>query len=139
MKNNHILMRNPTAYLKMRVLGAIEMAPGDTIIARIHAVSKMTFADEEGNPRQFKWTTIQAWYSRYKKRGITVMENKPRSDKGKTRKVQPEVLLEALQAVLPKMHGKNPKRATLYRLCIEQGLFVTGRSAVVKSAVFLPN
>ena len=52
-------MKNPTSYLKMRVLGAIQSAPGDTIIARIKAVSEMTFTDEDGYPRRFTWRTIQ--------------------------------------------------------------------------------
>ena len=51
-------MRNPTPYLKMRVLGAIDMAPGNSIQARIQAVSQMTFTDEDGHPRQFTWRTI---------------------------------------------------------------------------------
>ena len=53
------IMRNPTPYLKMRVLGAIDMAPGNSIQARIKAVSQMTFTDEEGHRRQFTWRTIQ--------------------------------------------------------------------------------
>jgi len=44
-------MKNPTPYLKMRVLGAIDMAPGNTIQARIKAVSQMSFTDEDGHPR----------------------------------------------------------------------------------------
>jgi hypothetical protein len=55
------LMRNPTAYLKMRVLGAIDLAPGHSIQARIQSVSQMTFTDEDGHPRQFTWRTIQTW------------------------------------------------------------------------------
>ena len=113
-------MRNPTPYLKMRVLGAIDMAGGNTIAARIKAVSQMTFTDEEGHARQFTWRTIQTWYTRYQKHGVTVMENQARSDKGKTRKVRPEDILEAIRAVRPKVHGV-PKRSVLYRLCIEQG------------------
>jgi len=81
------LMRNPTAYLKMRVLGAIDLAEGKNIQARIKTVSQMTFTDEDGHPRQFTWRTIQTWYSRYQKHGVTVMENQPRSDKGKVRNV----------------------------------------------------
>lgn len=115
-------MRNPTPYLKMRVLGAIDMAPGNSIQARIKAVSQMTFTDEDGHPRQFTWRTIQTWYSRFQKHGVTVMENKPRSDKGKVRKVVLEELLEAIRKVLPKVHGTTPSRALLYRLCIEEGL-----------------
>ena len=122
-------MRNPTPYLKMRVLGAIDMALGKNIIARIHAVSQMSFTDEDGNIRKFKWRTIQTWHSRYKKHGVTVMENKPRSDKGTRRKVQPEILLEAIRAVLPKLHGKNPNKTMVYRLCIEQGLLTRSQVA----------
>jgi transposase InsO family protein len=105
----------------MRVLGAIEMAEGNTIAARIKAVSEMTFTDEEGHPRRFTWRTIQTWYSRYKQHGVTVMENKPRSDKGKVRKVVLEDVLLAIEQVKPKMHGKTPTLALLYRLCIEAG------------------
>ena len=63
----------------MRVLGAIDMAAGKNIQARIKAVSQMTFTDEDGQPRQFTWRTIQTWFSRYQKHGVTVMENQPRS------------------------------------------------------------
>jgi putative transposase len=122
-------MRNPTAYLKMRVLGAIDMAEGHCIQARIRAVSQMTFTDEEGCPRQFTWRTIQTWYSRYKKHGVTVMETQPRSDKGKIRKVLLEDVLEAIQKVRPKLHGKTPTLALLYRLCIEAGLLTRAQIA----------
>ncbi len=113
----------------MRVLGAIDMAPGNSIEARIKAVSQMTFTDEEGHRRQFTWRTIQSWYSRYQKHGVTVMENKPRSDKGKIRKVALEDVLEAIRKVLPKVHGKTPTRATLYRLSIEEGLLTRSQIA----------
>lgn len=109
-------------YLKMRVLGAIDMAAGNSIQARIQAVSQMQFTDEDGHARQFTWRTIQTWYSRYQKHGVTVMETKPRSDKGKTRKVALEALSEAISKMLPKIRGQTPNLATLYRLCIEEGL-----------------
>ena len=105
----------------MRVLGAIDMAEGNSIQARIRAVSQMTFTDEDGHPRQFTWRTIQTWYSRYQQHGVTVMQPKPRSDKGKRRKVVIEDVLEAIGKVQPKVHGKTPTRALLYRLCIEAG------------------
>lgn len=122
-------MRNPTVYLKMRVLGAIDMAPGHSIHARIKAVSQMTFTDEDGHPRRFTWRTIQTWYSRFKKHGVTEMENKPRSDKGKVRKVVLEDVLEAIRKVLPKLHGKTPTRSMLYRLCIEEALLTRSQIA----------
>jgi len=122
-------MRNPTPYLKMRVLGAIDMAEGKTIRARIQAVSQMTFTDEEGHPRRFTWRTIQTWLSRCKKHGVTVMENQPRSDKGKARKVALEDILEAIRKVRPKVHGKTPTLALLYRLCIEEGLLIRSQIA----------
>lgn len=95
------------------------MAPGRTIRARIEAVSEMSFTDEEGCSRRFTWRTIQTWYSRYKKHGVTVMESRPRSDKGKVRKVVLEDVLAAIEAVRPKLHGKTVTLALLYRLCIE--------------------
>ena len=113
----------------MRVLGAIDMAPGDTIRARIQAVSQMSFTDEDGQARQFTWRTIQTWLTRYQKHGVTVMENKARSDKGKTRKVSPECILEAIQKVRPKVHGQTPSRALLYRLCIEEGVLTRSQIA----------
>ena len=122
-------MKNPTAYLKMRVLGAIDMAPGHSIQARIQAVSQMAFTDEEGHARQFTWRTIQTWYSRYQKHGLTVMENRSRSDKGKVRKVPLEEVAEAVRKVLPKIHGKSPGKALIYRLCIEEGLLSRSRIA----------
>ena len=122
-------MRNPTTYLKMRVLGAIDMAEGKTIQARIQAVSRMTFTDEDGHPRQFTWRTIQTWYSLYQKHGVTVMQNKPRSDKGKVRKVVIEDVLEAIRKVRPKVHGQTPPIALIYRLCIEEGLLTRSQIA----------
>src|SRR5271157_3653337 len=121
-------MKNPTPYLKMRVLGAIDMAEGTTIQARIKAVSQMTFTDEDGHARRFTWRTIQTWYSRYQKHGVTVVENKTRSDKGQTRKVSLEMVQEAVDALLPKVRGV-PKHAVLYRLCIEQGLLTRAQVA----------
>ncbi len=122
-------MKNPSPYLKMRVLGAIDMAEGASLRARTKAAATLTFTDEDGHPRRFTWRTIETWLLRYKKHGTTALENTPRSDKTKTRKVTPEQLLEALRAVLPKAHGKTPTRATLYRLCIEQGLLTRAQVA----------
>jgi len=122
-------MRNPTVYLKMRVLGAIDMAEGKTIRDRIKAVSQMTFTDEEGQPRQFTWKTISTWLCRYQKHGVTVMENQPRSDKGKIRKVPLEDVAEAVQKVLPKLHQRAPRLSVVYRLCIEEGWLTRSRIA----------
>ena len=68
-------MKQPSVYLKMRVLGAIDTVEGRTRHERVHNVAAMTFLDEEGNPRQFTWRTIQTWYYRYKNHGITGMTN----------------------------------------------------------------
>ena len=122
-------MKNPTAYLKMRVLGAIDMAEGNSIVARIKAVSQMSFTDEEGCARQFTWRTIQSWYSRYQRHGVTVIEKRARSDKGKIRKVSLEEVAEAVQKVLPKIHKQTPTPALVYRLCIEEGLLHRARVA----------
>ena len=94
-------MNNPSPYVKMQVLGAIEFAEGRTIRERIKKVNQTTFHDEEGNPYRFTWRTIDTWLYRYKLHGVTALEPKGRSDKGKTRKVSPEQVLEAIEQVLP--------------------------------------
>jgi hypothetical protein len=71
-------MKRVSSYLKMRVLGAIESAPGNSIVARIRHVSGQVFLDEDGQRFQFTWRTIQSWYSRYKKDGTTTVLPKPR-------------------------------------------------------------
>jgi transposase InsO family protein len=122
-------MKQPSVYLKMRVLGAVDTVAGRTRHERVHNVAGMTFLDEEGNPRQFTWRTIQTWFYRYKNHGITGMTHQPRKDKGHTRKVTPEELLEALNAAKPHFHAKRANKRALYRFCIEQGLLQPDRIA----------
>ncbi|MEK6684454.1 MAG: DDE-type integrase/transposase/recombinase [Nitrospirota bacterium] len=115
-------MKNPTPYLKMRVLGAIDMAPGISIRDRIRHVSQMPFTDEDGIVRTFTWRTISTWLYRYKSQGVTGMQNKTRSDKGSPRKVVPEKVLEAVEQALPFFRGKSHRLSEIYRVCIERGL-----------------
>ncbi len=103
----------------MRVLGALEYAEGDTSQARYQAVSQRIFKDEEGHPHQFTWRTIQTWWYYYQRYGIT--EPRERADKGSTRKVTPEDLLEAIEKVLPSFRGKSFNITAIYRACIEGG------------------
>lgn len=112
-------MKRISPYLKMKVLGALEYAGGNSNTARYKAVSQMVFKDEEGNPHQFTWRTIQTWWYHYRRHGIT--EPKERADKGSARKVVPEQLLEAIEKVLPGFHGKDHNIAAIYRACVEQG------------------
>jgi transposase InsO family protein len=116
-------MKHPSAYLRMRVLGAIDLAPGASIRDRIKAVSEAVFTDEEGNPRTFTWRTISTWLYRFKRHGVTGVQTASRSDKGKTRKINPEQLLEAINQVLP-FFRKKPRynKSDIYRACIEKGL-----------------
>jgi len=121
-------MKRVSSYLKMRVLGAIESAPGTTIVARIRNVSEQAFLDEDGRRFQFTWRTIQTWYSRYKKDGTTTVLPRPRSDRGKTRKMTPEEVLEAIEQVRGSFRGRHNVTA-IYRACIETGLLQRERIA----------
>jgi transposase InsO family protein len=123
-----MVMQRVSSYLKMRVLGAIESAPGSTVVARIRHVSEQPFVDEDGQRFQFTWRTIQTWYSRYKKDGTTTVLSKPRSDKGKTRKMTPEEVLEAIEQVRGNFRGAHNVTA-FYRACIEKGLLQRERIA----------
>jgi transposase InsO family protein len=122
-------MKQPSVYLKMRVLGAIDTVPGRTRHERVQNVAAMTFLDEEGHSRQFTWRTIQTWFYRYKNHGITGMTPQPRKDRGQTRKVTPEELLEALNAAKPHFHHQRTNKRALYRFCIEKGLLQADRIA----------
>ena len=115
-------MKRVSPYLKMRVLGAIEFAPGNTIVERIRHVSTLVFTDDDNERHQFTWRTIQTWYSRYKKDGITSMKPKPRSDRGRLRKVEPELVQDAIEHVLPDFHEQPRNIASVYRRCVERGL-----------------
>ncbi|MCP4705263.1 MAG: DDE-type integrase/transposase/recombinase [candidate division Zixibacteria bacterium] len=124
-------MRWPSSYLRMKVLGAIDYAQGTTIIERIKKVSEQAFIDEDGNPRKFTWRTISTWLYRYKHDGITGVKTKQRLDKGKTRKITPEELLEAINQVLP-LFRKDRKynKTAIYRACIEKGILSKTQIAV---------
>ncbi len=72
----------PPLELRLRVLSAIDYAPGSSIRERIKSVSKRTFTDEQTHCiYQFTWRTISTWLYRFKKHGITTLDNKTRSDK----------------------------------------------------------
>ena len=109
------LMKNPTAYLKMRVLGAIDLAPGRTERDRIRHVAERSFVDEYGHAHVFTWRTIETWLVRYRKHGVTVMHNKPRSDKGALRNAFSE---EALALVVRSADGLLRRTRNLCLACL---------------------
>ena len=123
-------MKHPSPYLKMRVLGAIEFAEGRSLIARIRQVSGMPFVDEDGHRRQFTWRTIQTWYARYKKHGVTSMDIRPRADKGKRRKLSPEEIHEAVSRVLPLFHKDTVNKMQVYP--VRKGSVLHGKVTKVK-------
>lgn len=117
----------PPLELRLRVLSAIDYAPGNSIRARIQHVSQRTFKDEQTNcVYQFTWRTISTWLYRFKKRGITTLDNKTRSDKNSYRKVQVNELAEAISDIIPTLSknkvGTIPKM-TLYRQLMAKSYF----------------
>lgn len=119
--------KKPSLELRLQVLSAVDHAPGNTIRERIKAVSGRSFTDPiTGVHHQFTWRTVSTWLYRFKKDGVTTLENKTRSDKRARRKVQANELAEALHEILPTLAvnkvGRVPK-SVLYRLMMERGLF----------------
>ena len=113
--------------IRLRVLTAIDYAEGETIHDRIKTVSLRTFTDQQtGLHYQFTWRTNSTWLYRYKKDGITTLDQKIRSDKNTQRKVKVEQLAEAIHEVLPHLSqnkvGKIPKSA-LYRCLLQKNYF----------------
>jgi putative transposase len=121
------LRKNPPFELRLRVLSAIDYADGDSIQARIKSVSARTFVDAQTHASyQFTWRTISTWLYRFKKHGMTCLDNKTRSDKNTYRKIQVNELAEALNEILPTFSknkvGTIPK-LTLYRQLLKQNYF----------------
>ncbi|MBD8528302.1 DDE-type integrase/transposase/recombinase [Pseudomarimonas arenosa] len=117
----------PSIELRLRVLAAVDYAPGATIRERIKHVASRSFTDaDRGIDYRFTWRTISTWLYRFKKRGLTTLDNKTRADRGLPRKVSPPQLAEAIHDVLPSLsrnkQGQLPK-SVLYRRLLEKGLF----------------
>lgn len=115
------MMKNPSLYLKLRVLSAIDFAEGNNLKERYQKVSSMIFTDEKEVKCQFTWRTIQTWHYYYKRYGITRLDKITRGDKGTHRKTTPEELLEAINQVLPLYRNRNHyNKSDIYRKCIEK-------------------
>lgn len=117
--------------IRLRVLGALDHAVGDSIRDRIKQVAERPFIDQFTQIEyRFTWRTISTWYYRYKKNGITTLENKTRSDKHTHRKVQLNQLAEAINEVLPSFRtnkkGKIPKIA-FYRRLLQLNMFTSSQ------------
>ncbi len=117
----------PPFELRLRVLSAIDYAPGHSIRERIKNVAERTFCDAQtGAEYRFTWRTISTWLYRFKQHGITTLENRSRSDKNSYRKVQVNQLAEAIHEVLlllsKNKRGTLPK-STLYRVLLQKGFF----------------
>ena len=113
--------------LKLRVLSAVDYAPGHSIRARIKQVASRRFVDNQtGQSYQFTWRTISTWLYRFKKYSVMALDSKTRADKNGYRKVQPNELAEAIHDILPTLSynktGIIPK-STLYRQLLDKGLF----------------
>lgn len=121
------MMPNPSLEVRLRVLAAIDVAPGASIRARIiHASQQSYICPKTLHEYRFTWRTISTWLYRYKKGGITTMDKKTRSDKDTQRKVSLSQLAEAINDVLPTLStnkvGKLPK-SVLYQVLLERNYF----------------
>ncbi len=117
----------PPLELRLRVLAAIDYAPGNSIRERIKHVAKRTFVDElTGHHYQFTWRTIETWRCRFRKHGMAILDKKSRADKNTYRKVKLNELAEAISDVLPTLRfnktGVIPKMA-LYRKLLANNYF----------------
>jgi transposase InsO family protein len=124
---NHPHTAKPSLELRLRVLSAVEYAQGNNTRERIKTAAKRRFSDEAtGHHYQFTWRTIETWFYRYKKRGITTLDNRTRSDKNSYRKVQVNELAEAINDIIPTLSknkvGTIPKM-TLYRQLMQKNYF----------------
>ena len=127
LKTGKTMKIKPPLELRLRVLSAIDYAPGHSIRARIKNVASRTFTDEQtGCDYQFTWRTISTWLYRFKKYGITTLDNKTRADKNSYRKVHSNELAEAINEIIPTLStnkgGHLPKMA-IYRQLMQNNYF----------------
>lgn len=126
MNTNNTTAKAPV-YIRMRVLSAIDYAPGSSIRDRIKHVSTQSFNDpESGITYRFTWRTISTWLYRFKRHGVTTIDNKTRSDKNQYRKIALNELAEAINDILPTLNfnktGTLP-RSVLYRQLLAKNYF----------------
>lgn len=138
MINTDLPKPNPPLTVKLRVLSAIDYAPGKDVRERIKQVAQRNFLDEQtGHDYRFTWRTIETWFYRFKIRGITTLEKQPRSDKNSYRKVTVSELSEAINEVLPTLRcnksGIIPKMA-IYRKLLQQNY--VSRSQLSKTSFY---
>ncbi len=119
--------KTPPLEVRLRVLSAVDYAPGSSIRERIKYVSQQSFKDQQtGIEYRFTWRTISTWLYRFKKYGVTTMENKTRADKNSYRKIQINELAESINDILPTLSknktGIIPKR-TIYRQLLQRNYF----------------
>ena len=119
--------KKPPLELRLRVLSAVDYAPGHSIRERIRNVAERTFFDMQTSCEYtFTWRTISTWLYRFKKRGITTLDNKTRADKNTYRKIKLNELAEAISEVIPTLSqnkgGTIPKLA-LYRQLLKKNYF----------------
>ncbi len=119
--------KNPPFELRLRVLSAVDYAPGQSIRERIKHVADRTFRDEQTHCEYtFTWRTISTWLYRFKKRGITTLDNKTRADRNTYRKIKLNELAEALNDIIPtlsKNKGGTTPKMTLYRQLLKKNYF----------------
>jgi len=114
-------------HIRMRVLAAIDYAPGATIRDRIKHVADQSFHDpQSGMSYQFTWRTVSTWLYRFKRHGVTTLDNKTRADKHHYRKIQLNELAEAINELLPHLSfnktGIIPK-SVVYRQLLAKHYF----------------
>jgi transposase InsO family protein len=115
-------MKRVSVYLKLRVIGAIDSMPGNSIQSRVKEVSKLTFNDEDGLSHVFTWRTVQTWLYIYKQGGVEKLKSRTRKDKGKHRKVDLECFQEVVEKARGEFRDKRYNKMMIYRRIIERGL-----------------
>lgn len=119
--------KRPPFELRLRVLSAVDYAPGSTIQARIRSVAKRRFFDDQtGCEFQFTARTISTWLYRFKSKGVTSLDSKTRKDKNSYRKIEVRELAEAINEILPTIRkNKTGKllKSVIYQIILEKNIF----------------
>ena len=123
-------MKQPSVYLKMRVLGAIDTVhgkdpPRTRPQRRRHDLPRRGRQPTPVHLAHHPDLALPLQKPRHHRHD----QPRPRKDKGHARKVTPEELLEAINAAKPHFHNQRTNKRAIYRFCVEKGLLHPDRIA----------
>ena len=119
------------AVWRMSILGPLVSARlhhGDRE-ALLKTAALQAYKSPDGEPMRFTWRTLEGWYYKYKRGGLTALEPHPRSDAGTCRAI-PEAVAKQILA----LRREVPRRSVRVLIrAVERAKLVAPGQTTMKS------